>query len=134
MRHTAWLNTTPEKSSKPRRETRSDEMPPLNEGGYLVRLLFEIGPVHPIGMGGAVAISDQDLIAWQTNQRVRLSPWECAAIRELSRDYAGMLGEAQSANCPPPWLPQATFTVEHRQRVADGLLAWAERFNAQKPQ
>ena len=108
-------------------------MPPLNEGGYLLGILFEVGPVQPAGMGGAVAISDQDLRAWQHNQGLELSPWECSAIRSLSRDYASQLSDSSAANCPPPWVPQAILSAEQRDTVAKGFETWAERFNAQKP-
>lgn len=82
------------------------ELPPVDEGGHLLDVLFQIGPVVATGFGAA-PISELELAAWQFNQHTRLEPWECAIIRQLSREYAAMLSEATNPNCPAPYTVDA---------------------------
>jgi hypothetical protein len=81
-------------------------------------------------MGGQVSISDLDLLAWQVNQGVDLSPWEVRTVKTLSREYAAMLSEATDANCPAPWTDKNLMTPERRQKIADAMMAWADNINA----
>jgi len=132
VRHSAWLDTVPDKQSKARRETRSTQMPPLDGGEHLVGLLFEIGPVTPGAMGAMAPISDQDLRAWQLNQGVKLTPWECRTLRELSRAYCGQLAESRDVHCPPPWIPPVVASPDTRPAVASGFEKWAAMLNQQR--
>lgn len=132
VRHAAWLNTIPSKAKRPRRETASDAMPPIEAGAHLIEILFEVGPAKASGMGQQVGIDEIDLIAWQYNQDIALTPWEAKAIRTLSKEYAYMLGQASEANCPPPWLDPAIMTDERRQKIADAMSSWADNINAGK--
>lgn len=129
VKQAAWLNTIPSKAKRPRRETKSDAMPPLLGGAYLVEILFEVGPAKPIGMGGSVAIDEVDLAAWMANQCVTLTPWEAKAVRQLSREYAAMLAEAAEPNTPPPWLDPAIMTAERREKISKAMSDWANRIN-----
>lgn len=107
-------------------------MPPIGAAGYLIEILFEIGPTKPAGMGGQIGIDEADLIAWQQNQRVRLSPWECKTIRSLSRDYAAMLFEASKPDCPQPYVAKLRLSDEQRVRIADAMGSWADKLNKAK--
>ncbi|NBT33779.1 MAG: hypothetical protein EBT13_18260 [Rhodobacteraceae bacterium] len=108
------------------------EMPPVHAGGYLLEILFEVGPAKAAGMAGQVGIDETDLMAWQANQNVRLSPWEARTIRLLSREYAGMLAEASDPQCPPPWVPEAAISVQKRDAIADAMSDWADKLNASR--
>lgn len=112
--------------------TRGERLPPLTAGAHLIEILFEIGPVRYLGMGGAVSIDEQDVHAWQCNQGVALNPWENRVIRRLSRDYAYMLGQASDVNCPPPYTPPDLITPERRQKIADAMSSWADKLNQQR--
>lgn len=123
----------PEKAKRPRRETKQNApMPKIGVAGYLIEILFEIGPTKPAGMGGQIGIDDLDLVAWQQNQQVRLSPWECHTIRSLSRDYAAMLFEASKADCPAPYVAKVLVTDEQRAKIADAMGSWADKLNKAK--
>ena len=130
VKQAAWLNTVPEKQKRPRRETKHTGMPPVNAGGYLLEILFEIGPTKPAGMAGQVGIDEADLLAWQVNQQIGLRPWEAGAIRLLSREYAGMLADASDPSCPAPWAAKVAMTVEKRDAIADAMASWADNVNA----
>lgn len=105
-------------------------MPRIAAGSYLIEILFEIGPAKPAGMSSQIGIDEVDLAAWMANQNVKLKPWECKAIRQLSREYAAMLVEAAEPNCPPPWADKAMFTDEHRAKIASAMSSWADRINS----
>lgn len=132
VKHAAWLNTIPSKAKRPRRETKSDAMPHIEAGAHLLEILFEVGPAKPSGMGGQIGIDEVDLVAWQYNQGISLTPWEAKAVRTLSKEYAYMLGQASEANCPPPWVDPSIMTEERRQKIADAMSSWSDKINAGK--
>lgn len=107
-------------------------MPSVACGIYLIDILFEIGPIKPAGMGGATAISDLDLQAWQANQSITLTPWEARTIRRLSREYAAMLVDASDANCPAPYVSPEIFNEQRRKQIANAMSSWADKVNASK--
>lgn len=123
----------PEKAKRPRRETKQNvPMPKIGAGAYLIEILFEIGPTKPAGMGGQIGIDDLDLVAWQQNQQVMLSPWECQTIRSLSRDYAAMLFEASKPDCAAPYVAKVQITDEQRAKIAEAMGSWADKLNKAK--
>lgn len=130
VKQAAWLNTIPKNAKRARRETKSDAMPPLGAGAYLIEILFEVGPSLPTGMGGHRPIGELDLAAWMFNQGVSLSPWESRAIRQVSREYAAMLSEAVEPNTPPPWVDPNIMSQERRDKIAKAMSDWANRINA----
>lgn len=132
MKQAAWLNTVPEKQKRSRRETKATDMPPVEAGGYLLEILFEVGPTKPAGMAGQVGIDEIDLLAWQTNQDIRLTGWEARTIRLMSREYAAMLVEASDPNCPAPWAAKVAITEDQKDRISDAMSAWADNLNAQR--
>jgi len=107
-------------------------MPRIEAGAHLLEILFEVGPAKASGMGGQVGIDEIDLVAWQYNQGVNLTPWETKAIRTLSKEYAHMLGQASDATCPPPWVDPSIMTEERRQKIADAMASWADKINVGK--
>jgi hypothetical protein len=129
VKQAAWLNTIPSKAKRPRRETKSDVMPPVLGGAYLIEILFEVGPAKPVGMGGNAAIDEVDLAAWMSNQGVTLTPWEAKTVRQLSREYAAMLSQAVEPNTPPPWVDPAIMTPERREKISKAMSDWANLIN-----
>ena len=132
VKHAAWLNTIPSKAKRPRRETKSDAMPRIEAGAHLLEILFEVGPAKPSGMGGQIGIDEVDLVAWQYNQGISLTPWEAKAVRTLSKEYAYMLSQASDAHCPPPWVDPYILTYEQQQKISEAMASWADNINAGK--
>lgn len=132
VRQTAWLNAIPEKSKRPRRETTSRELPPIEGGGYLIDILFEIGPIKPAGMGAQIGIEETDLLAWQQNQQVALYPWEAKLIRLLSREYAAMAMEARDPLCSAPYIGNGELTEQQRKKISSAMSNWANKINLAK--
>lgn len=132
VKHAAWLNTIPSKAKHPRRETKSDAMPHIEAGAHLLEILFEVGPAKSSGMGSQIGIDEIDLVAWQYNQGISLTPWEAKAIRTLSKEYAYMLGQASDAHCPPPWVDPHVMTYAQQQKISEAMAAWADNINASK--
>ena len=89
-----------------RRDKQDDdyepEMPPLDRAAYLVRYLFEIGPVQAAGMGSA-PVSHGEIESWMHLTRVQLQPWEARLIRRLSLAFVNESGKAQRRDCASPW-------------------------------
>lgn len=92
------------------------ELPPC-DAGYLVKYLFDIGPVEPGGMGPA-PLSHREIEAWQRNTGIELNAWEATTLRRLSREYLSMSQDATSPTCPSPWLPDSVHEPEYAERVA----------------
>jgi hypothetical protein len=91
-------------------------MPPVHAGGYLVEILFEVGPGVP-GMAGLSPIGEQDLMAYQFNSQIRLEPWESRLLRQMSRDYCAMCAEARKKECPPPYNGAVRTDEDQRAKV-----------------
>lgn len=132
VRQVAWLNTIPEKGTKPRRDTVGGSLPPIVAGAHLLNILFDVGPAKPMPMASPVAIDEMDLLAWQWNRDTRLTPFETGTIRELSRAYASQLAEAASKACPAPYFPANGLDDERRKKIADAMSGFADRINASR--
>lgn len=110
----------------------SASLPPVHAGHYLIAILFDVGPVKPMPMSAPVAIEEIDLFAYQANRAMSLTPWEAGIIRELSREYAAMLSQASAANCPAPYFSPKALDDERRQKIAKGMIDFANKLNASK--
>lgn len=106
-------------------------MPPIEFGGHLVEILFDIGPATSTGFGPA-PISEAELAAWQFNRGIRLRPWECETIRRLSREYVRMMHLAEKQGMPPPYTPETVMSGEARKAVGEGLKSLAQKHNSMK--
>jgi hypothetical protein len=102
-------------------------MPPLRAGEYLISLLFEAGPVKPAGMGGFIPIDQPDIAALQLNQCVELTPWECRALRQLSRIYGNQSQISTEPTCSAPYVASVEMTDRSRQGVANAFKQLAAR-------
>jgi len=132
VRQTAWLNTIPEKGTKPRRDTVGGSLPPISAGAHLLNILFDVGPAKPMPMAAPVAIDEMDLLAWQWNRDTRLTPFETSTIRELSRAYASQLADAASKSCPAPYFPPTGLDDERRRKISDAMSGFADKLNASR--
>jgi hypothetical protein len=103
------------------------QMPPVSQYEQtLIELLFDIGPVVSLGMGGQVAISESDIGWYRLNRRCALTTAECATLRTLSRVYASAINYAHAKDAQAPWRPAQI----NRAEVAKGFAEWAERMKA----
>lgn len=103
-------------------------MPPVSQYEQtLIELLFDIGPVMPLGMGGTVAISEADIGWYRLNRRCHLTTTECGLLRTFSRIYAQALGKATEKDAPAPWRPAQI----NRADVAKGFAEWAAKMKEQ---
>ena len=137
MRHSAWLSTSPRKpdpnerkdSSVPRYKslegTPRAELPTVDGAEHLLEILFDIGPVVSNGFG-ASPISEQEIWCWQQNRQTPLSSWECATIRQLSKEYANMLQDAQDPSCPPPFVGTGDVDISVIKKQTDSFFAQME--------
>lgn len=143
MRYVAWLNATldpPKEQTTSNRNSRN-EPPPLvtrkqklaAEGvelqypqlcgeAYLLDILFDAGPVQPLGMGSA-PLDYAEIEAWQRTHGVQLTPWEAGMLRRLSRAYLDTLhASTHPAAAAPGSVEEAPEDAdERRKRVSDGL-------------
>lgn len=125
VRQHAWYSTVPENSSKPRRSGLAEPIMPTVpwQTNYLLEMLFDIGPVMPTGMSNG-SISEQELRAYQDNQSITLTWWECSILRMLSREYAAQLA-LTGRNDARPYVSPDEMNAERRSKVADAMLKWA---------
>jgi hypothetical protein len=103
-------------------------MPDVECGQYLLDILYEIGPVSSNGFGAA-PVSELELLCWQLNRGVRLSPWECETVMRLSREYASMTHQARDPYCPPPFGGVVRQDADQRRHVMEQF----EKLSAQLP-
>lgn len=95
---------------------RADELeyPPC-DAGYLIKYLFDVGPVDAGGMG-PMPLSHREIEAWQRNTGIELTAWEAGMLRKMSKEFLAMSQDATSPTCPPPWTPEP---LEERPREVD---------------
>ena len=133
MRHSAWLGAVPEaapgaradaaKLSRRERIERDGgeiEMPPFDDGEYLIGYLYELGPTAAAGMG-AGPVTFAEMAAWQAARGFELEPWDARLLRRLSVDYLAESHRATERNCPPPWGGSVAVRVSHDRAAARAL-------------
>tara|TARA_R110002020_G_scaffold62613_3_gene167362 strand:+ start:4831 stop:5217 length:387 start_codon:yes stop_codon:yes gene_type:complete len=124
----------PEKAKVPRYQSRVAVYPPIPDGAQsYLELLFDIGPTVPAGMGGLAVIPEVELMAWQVNRGVVLTPHECEVVRRLSSAYASSAMESRGAMAPPPFTPQAPedMSAKARDAISEAMEKMADAHNAQ---
>lgn len=133
VRQAAWLNTVPEKASRPRYATSAAPMPSLKGGAYIVEILFDIGPARSGAMGGLIPICEVDIAAWQSNRDLRLSAWEARAIKRLSGAYCAESAAASKPTALAPYTPSKdTMSLDQRQKIAAAMGNWADKLNSRR--
>lgn len=133
MRHSAWLGAVPEAAPGARadaaklsrrerieRDCGEIEMPPFDDGEYLIGYLYELGPTVAAGMG-AGPVTFAEMAAWQAARGFELEPWEARLLRRLSVDYLAESHRATERNCPPPWGGSVAVRVSHDRAAALAL-------------
>lgn len=98
------------------------DMPPVSGFADLIDCLFEVGPVLQGGMG-PVRLTNEELLAWQTNTGRRLPSWKCRFLIRLSREYAHEAGEATKRGAKPPWTPPDAKPAPTEAQLAMRALA-----------
>ena len=83
-------------------ENFNPEMPPINLPSHILAYFWEVGPTMPGGMG-AVPLSHGEIESWQNNIGIKLSAWECRALKRLSIEYLNESQKATKRECPAPW-------------------------------
>lgn len=96
------------------------EMPPFDEGAYLIGYLYELGPTVAAGMG-AGPVTFAEMAAWQATRGFELEPWEARLLRRLSVDYLAESHRATQRDCPPPWGGSVVVRVSHNRAAARAL-------------
>lgn len=96
------------------------EMPPVDQGEYLIGYLYELGPTVATGMG-AGPITFAELVAWQAARGFEIEPWEARLLRRLSVDYLAESHRATQRDCQPPWGGSVAVRVSHDRAAARAL-------------
>jgi hypothetical protein len=129
------LGTVPEvkgKSSAAQRQTRLERIqadggdpdyPLPGDAGYLLEYFWEIGPTLSSSMGPA-ALTNSELVYWQQNSGVDLTPWEAKTLVRLSRSYLAEGHAAIKPDCPPPHGDLVVKTAKKRKQVDRNLDAF----------
>jgi len=133
VRHSAWLGAVPEAAPGARadaaklsrrerieRDGAEIEMPPFDDGEYLIAYLYELGPTVAADMG-AGPVTFAEMAAWQVARGFELEPWEARLLRRLSVDYLAESHRATERNCPPPWGGSVAVRVSHDRAAARAL-------------
>jgi hypothetical protein len=129
----AWLYTAPvvpgEKDPQIQRieKMESDDIDPDLpdcQAEYIVKYLFDVGPVQS-GGSGAIPLTCQEIQSWQEQSGIELHPWEFNFIRKLSSEYLIESQKAEKPDYPAPYQPKVT-SDQKREAVAmkiDNLFA-----------
>lgn len=96
------------------------EMPPFDQGEYLIGYLYEVGPTVAAGMG-AGPVTFTEIAAWQAARGFELEPWEARLLRRLSIDYLAESQRATKRECPPPWGGSVAVRVSANRAAARAL-------------
>lgn len=68
----------------------------VEEGGYLIEILSEAGPVKSSPLGGAEPLDWADIDSYARLTSQDLEPWEARLIRSMSIAYVRGLNEGKS--------------------------------------
>jgi hypothetical protein len=138
VRQLAWLYSVPqlppkvreaaEKSGQkiqPNSVSRYDEMtasnisPPMppNPMPHFILWFTEIGMVEAGGMGSA-PLSWREIVAWQDNVRIRLTPWQARMMRSLSVAYLAQKAKSELTTDPAPWSAGVTDSARAADEAA----------------
>lgn len=74
--------------------------PPLEDGMYLVDILFKIGPVKH-----EAPLSEGDIEPWERRRGIQLAPWQAELIVDMSKAYLGEMYNARHISSLCPWPP-----------------------------
>ena len=99
------------------------EFPECN-ADYIIKYLFDVGPVQSGGMG-AIPLTCQEIQSWQDQSGIELQPWEFNFIRKLSSDYLIESQKSEKPDYPAPYQPDVT-SEQNREAVSmkiDNLFA-----------
>ena len=77
-------------------------MPEVGDATYLVHYWGDLG-LFAEGPMGPVALSAQDVIAWQQGSQIDLCAWEFGSLIQMSRAYLSTMRAAADPACPPPY-------------------------------
>lgn len=81
-------------------------MPPSQFKSHMLEYFWEIGPTMSGGMG-AIPLTHGEIESWQRNIGIKLSAWECRALKWLSLAYLSESHKATKRDCPAPWQPES---------------------------
>lgn len=90
---------------------------PPNPAEHITDWLMEIGPT----MGDRV-VTEQELVAWQSNSGIELDAWESRTIRRLSRAYLAQHYAAEEPDCPQPFTSDDEDDVEAHEAYVDAQI------------
>lgn len=135
VRFAAWLNTAPTVEQKKsiskaavRTPTRLEKLradknepdyqPDMPEAAalHLLGYLWDAGPSMSGGMG-PVPLTHSELVAWQQNSGIELTPWEAQTLRRLSIEHINECVRADKPDCPSPLA--VVMTDEDREAVSN---------------
>lgn len=73
-------------------------MPEVNDGMYLIDVLFKVGPIR-----GEMPVTEADLEPWERRRGISLTPWQADVILDMSKAYMGEMHAAKSLSAIAPW-------------------------------
>ncbi len=79
-------------------EDYSPQMPPVDCGAHVLDHFWLVGPTL-----GDSALDNVELAKYQQNQGIELSPWECATLIRMSREYMSESHHATKRDRKAPW-------------------------------
>lgn len=74
------------------------------------------------GYTGEVQVTHAEIVSWQKNSHLTLSPWEAKTIRRLSGVYIKECRDALDPSCKAPW-PTPEYEMAVRARYSEALKA-----------
>lgn len=116
---TAWLDTTPEKQSQPRRFSWAGGEPEKGALDYLCDWFHEAGLIKHTA-NGIEPLDWCEINNWKQATGTDATPFELNVLIDLSRTYLESHYKAKDLHCAPPWLDPDTIDqnalIEKRRR------------------
>lgn len=78
----------------------SVEYPDIEDGLYLVDILFRVGPVR-----SEAPLVEGDLEPYERRRGIELAPWQADLLLDLSKAYFSEMRAATKPEAPAPWPP-----------------------------
>lgn len=107
-------------------------MPDIEPYGYIIELLYEIGP-YKTGFNGPEPIGWTDIESWDNLTKYGLKPWEARTIRSLSVQMTNTMSQASDPHMPAPYTEYTVNAAEeHGKKVGAAFSAFAKVLSAGK--
>lgn len=104
------------------------KMPELDDAGYVIEYLLEIGTSMASGFG-ITPLTWSEIYSWSELSQTELSRWEASTIMSLSRTFTSKYNMFDEKDFPTPYILEEFDREEVSKTIGGALRLMASRMN-----